>query len=164
MYGTVRQGRCQLRDTVSPTLVRLTRRALERGRRNPRRGDGRLLRARPGRRRDVGPIRRVSSVTISPVRSSPPPQHHPGHCSAIPDVVGLRGGKTPPHRLLCPLWPPVGCTLESAYGRRLKGKFQRHHSRSRSWTDTGYAMTLRQRQDSSGRPSTLLHCPPCHHT
>jgi hypothetical protein len=31
LWGTVRQGRCQLRDTVLPTLVRLTRRALEGG-------------------------------------------------------------------------------------------------------------------------------------
>jgi hypothetical protein len=31
LWGTVRRGRCQLRDTVSPTLVRLTRRALEGG-------------------------------------------------------------------------------------------------------------------------------------
>jgi hypothetical protein len=31
LFSTVRQGRCQLRDTVSPTPVRLTRRALEGG-------------------------------------------------------------------------------------------------------------------------------------
>jgi hypothetical protein len=31
LCSTVRQGRCQLRDTVSPTHVRLTRRALEGG-------------------------------------------------------------------------------------------------------------------------------------
>jgi hypothetical protein len=31
LFSTVRQGQCQLRDTVSPTPVRLTRRALEGG-------------------------------------------------------------------------------------------------------------------------------------
>jgi hypothetical protein len=34
----MRRGQCQLRDTVPPTLVRLTRRALEGGRRSPRTG------------------------------------------------------------------------------------------------------------------------------
>jgi hypothetical protein len=36
LWGTVRRGRCQLRDTVPPTLVRLTRRALEGGQSHPR--------------------------------------------------------------------------------------------------------------------------------
>jgi hypothetical protein len=36
--ATMRHGRCQSRDTVPPTLVRLTHRTLERGRWNPRRG------------------------------------------------------------------------------------------------------------------------------
>jgi hypothetical protein len=31
LFSTVRQGRCQLRDTVPPTPIRLTRRALEGG-------------------------------------------------------------------------------------------------------------------------------------
>jgi hypothetical protein len=34
----VRQGQCQLRDTVPPTLVRRTHHTLERGRWNPRKG------------------------------------------------------------------------------------------------------------------------------
>jgi hypothetical protein len=38
LCDAVRHGRCQSRDTVPPTLVRLTHRALERGRRNSRRG------------------------------------------------------------------------------------------------------------------------------
>jgi hypothetical protein len=36
LCSTVRCGRCQPRDTVPPTPVRLTRRALEGGRRHPR--------------------------------------------------------------------------------------------------------------------------------
>jgi hypothetical protein len=31
LWGTVRRGRCQSRDAAPPTLVRLTRRALEGG-------------------------------------------------------------------------------------------------------------------------------------
>jgi hypothetical protein len=37
LCNAVRHGRCQSRDTVPPTLVRLTRHTLERGRRSPRR-------------------------------------------------------------------------------------------------------------------------------
>jgi hypothetical protein len=36
-------------------------------------------------------VRRVSSVTIGPVRPSPPSRHHPGHCSAIPLRCGSAG-------------------------------------------------------------------------
>jgi hypothetical protein len=149
---------------VLPTLVRTGRRTLERGRRNPRKGDGRLFHARPGRRCDARPARRVSSVTIGPVRPSPPPQHHPKHCSAIPDAMGVRGDKTPPSRLLCALRPPVNCTLESAYGRQLNEKFLHHYPRSRSWTDTGHVTTPRQKQDSSGQPSNPRRCAPYRYT
>jgi hypothetical protein len=40
LCDAVRHGRCQSCDTVMPTLVQLTRRALKRGRQNPRRGTG----------------------------------------------------------------------------------------------------------------------------
>jgi hypothetical protein len=160
LYGNVRYGQCQFRDTVPPTLARSARRTLEGGRLNPRKEDGRLLRARSGQRRDVRPVKRISSVTIGPVRPSPPPRRHPGHFIAIPDIVGVRGDKTLPYLLLCTLRPPVGCTLESAYGRRPNGKFPHRHPRSRSWTDTGHAMTLCQKHDSPGRSSTLQHCAP----
>jgi hypothetical protein len=142
---------------VPPTLVWPTRRTLERGWRSPRKGDRRLFCARPGQRRDVGPVRRVSSITIGPVQPSPPSRHHPWHCSTIPDAVGVQGDKTPPRLLLCPLRPPVSSTLESVYRRRPNRKLLHRHPQSRSWTDTGRAMTLRQKRDSTGRPSTLQH-------
>jgi hypothetical protein len=126
---------------VLPTLVQPARRTLERGRRNPRKGDGRLSRARPGRHRDVGPVRRVSSVTIGPVRPSPLPRRHPGHYSTIPDVVRVRDNKTPPRLLLCTLRPPVSRTLESAYTQRPNGKSPHSHPRSRSSTGTGPTTT-----------------------
>jgi hypothetical protein len=98
---------------MPPTLVRLTCRALERGRRSPRRGDERLLYACPGLRCDVRLAGPVTSVAIGPVRPPPPSQHHPGHCITIPYTVGIRGDKTPPRRLLCARRPPVSRTLES---------------------------------------------------
>jgi hypothetical protein len=149
---------------VLPTLVRPARRTLEGGRRNPRKRDGCSTRACPGRRRDVGPVRRISSVSISPVRPSVLPRRNPGHCSVIPDDVRVRDDKTPPRLLLCTLRPPVNRTLESAYGRRPGKKLPRRHPRSRSWTDTGHATTLCQKQDSPGRPSILQHCAPCLYT
>jgi hypothetical protein len=66
-------------------------------------------------RRDVGPVRWVSSIAIGHVRPSPPSQCHPGHCSAIPDAVGARGDKTPPRPLVCPVRLPISYTLESAH-------------------------------------------------
>jgi hypothetical protein len=149
---------------VPPTLVWLMRNTLKGGRWSPRRGDERLLCAHPSPRRDVGPAKRVSSVAIGPVRPSPPSRRHPEHCSAIPDAVGVRGDKMPPRPLLCPVRPPVSCTLESTHGRRPNGRLPRRHPRSRSWTDTGHAITPRQRQDSPGRSSPPQHCTPYHHT
>jgi hypothetical protein len=103
LCDAVRHGRCQSRDTVPPTLVRLKRRALERGRWSPRRGDGRLLHTCPELRRDVRPAGPVTSIAVDPVRPSPPSQHHPGHCIAIPYAVGVQSDKTPPRQLLCAL-------------------------------------------------------------
>jgi hypothetical protein len=82
----VRHGQQLPRGTVPPTPVRPTRRTLERGRRSPRREDGRLLHARTGLHRDVGPAGPFTSVTIGPVQPSPPSltpsralHHHPQH-------------------------------------------------------------------------------------
>jgi hypothetical protein len=76
---------------MTPTLVRLTRNTLEGGRRNPRTGDGCLFRTRPGPRRDVGPARRVSSVTISPVQPPRALQRHPRRCGG----AGRQDAATP---------------------------------------------------------------------
>jgi hypothetical protein len=115
LYVTVRQGQCQLRDTVPPTLVRPARRALERRRWNPQKGYGHLYRAR---RRDVELVRRVSSITVSPVRPSPLPRHHPGHCSTIPGAVGVQDDKMSPRPPLCDRRPSISPTLEMTHARR----------------------------------------------
>jgi hypothetical protein len=70
---------------MPPTLVRPARRTLERGRRSPRKGYGRPSRA-PGRCRDVGPVRRISS---SPSVLCGHPRHHdaiPGTAAPSPTL------------------------------------------------------------------------------
>jgi hypothetical protein len=127
LCDAMRHGQCQSCDTVPPTLVRLTHRALERGRRNPRRGDGRLFHSRPGLRRDVRLAGPVTSVAVGPVQPSPPSQRHPGHCIAIPYAVGVWSEKTLPYRLLCALRPPISRTLEPTSRRRPNEKPLHRH-------------------------------------
>jgi hypothetical protein len=105
---------------------------LERGQRNPRKSYSRLSRARPGRRHDVGPVERVSSVTSSLVWPSLSLCHHPGHCSTIPGVVKARDDETPARPLLCILRPSVSRALESAYRQRPNGRFSRYYPQSHS--------------------------------
>jgi hypothetical protein len=97
LYGTVRQGRCQLRDTVPPLSYGRRAAASKEDNRTLEGGDGRLLRARPGPRRDVGPVRRVSSVVIGPAAipaittPSRVLQRHPRRCG----VTGRQDAATP---------------------------------------------------------------------
>jgi hypothetical protein len=83
LCDTVRHGQQPPRGTVPPTLVRPAHRTLEKGWRNPRREDARLLRARTGQRRDVRPVGAVASVAISFVRPSRPPYHHTRRCGSM---------------------------------------------------------------------------------
>jgi hypothetical protein len=92
LCDAVRHGRRQSRDIASSTPVRPTRHTLKRGRWSPRKGDGRLLHARTRLCRDVRPAGAVTSVATGPVRTSPPSQHHPGHCITISYTVGGDGG------------------------------------------------------------------------
>jgi hypothetical protein len=96
LYNTVRRGQCQLCDTVPPTFVRLTRRALEGGTAKPSNRGKCFLYDYTGLHHDVRPAGTVLSVAISPVRPSPPLQHHVGHCDDIPDVVEVHGDRTSP--------------------------------------------------------------------
>jgi hypothetical protein len=148
---------------VPPTLVRPARRTLERGQWNPRTGYSRLSHARTGRRRDVEPVRRVSSIAIGLMQPSPTPRHHPGHCSTIPGAVGVQDNKTSPRPPLCDRRPSVSSTLELTHERRPEEKVPYHHPHNRSWTDTGLVPTLCQKQDSPRRLSPLWHCTPYRH-
>jgi hypothetical protein len=81
---------------VPPTLVRPAHRTLERGRQSPRKGDGHLFHIRLGQRRDVKPARRVSSITIGPLRPSRALQRHPRRCGS----TGRQDATTP--AVVCP--------------------------------------------------------------
>jgi hypothetical protein len=87
LCDAVQHGQQQPCGTVPTTPIRPTRHTLEKGRQSPRREDGRLLHARSGLRRDVGPAGPVTSIAIGPVRPSPSSRrpsralhHHPQHC------------------------------------------------------------------------------------
>jgi hypothetical protein len=125
--GTMREGWCQLCDTVPPTPVRLHATPLEGGRRNPRKGYGRLPRTRTGWRHDIRLVEHNSSANTGPVRPSPPLYCHPRHCSTIPGAVGAQDDEMLPRALLCILQPSVSRTLEPAYGRRPNGKLPHDH-------------------------------------
>jgi hypothetical protein len=76
LWGTVRHGQCQLRGTVPPTPVRLTRRTLEGGPVTP---SNPFLVTLQGQsvtsgRRDAIP------ATVGPVRPPPCLWHHARHC------------------------------------------------------------------------------------
>jgi hypothetical protein len=164
MCDTVRHGQQPPRGTVPPIPVRPAHRTLEKGWQNPRREDTRLLHARTGRRRDVMSVGAVTSISIGPVRPSPPSRRHPGHFITIPDAVEACGDRTPPRQPLCLVRPHVNGTLESSRGRPSNGQPLRCHPRNCSWTRTRHAMTPRQKRDSPGRPSTPRNYTSCLHT
>jgi hypothetical protein len=114
---------CEEASVSSVTLcrllfVRLTRQALEGGTTEPSKGNKYIFYGYAGLRRDVRPAGTVHSVAISPVRPSPPLQHHAGHCGDIPDAVEAHGDRTSPRPPLYLVRSPVDSTLESARGRR----------------------------------------------
>jgi hypothetical protein len=83
----VRRGRCQLRDTVPPTLVRLAHRALKRG---PAAHSNPLLMTPQGQ--TVTSARRERHpCCCNPVRLSPPLLRHAVHCYNYYDVVERTG-------------------------------------------------------------------------
>jgi hypothetical protein len=87
LWGTVRRGRCQLRDTVPPTLVKLTRRALEGGSAAP---SSPLLVTLQGQTVTSG-RRSAIPVAINPVQPSPPLLHHAAHCYNCSDAIEHAG-------------------------------------------------------------------------
>jgi hypothetical protein len=165
--GTVREmcGKAGVNSVTlcRPLLYGLYVAPLERGRRNPRKRYGRQPCTRAGRRCDVRPVEHASSVTSGPVRASPLLCYHPGHCSTIPDAVGARDDKTPPHLPLCILRPSVSCTLESVYGRRPKREAPTQPPSKPLLGGYRTRHDARRKQDSSGRPSTPQHHAPCRH-
>jgi hypothetical protein len=84
LWGTVRRGRCQPRDTVPLTLVRLTRRALEGG---PVALSNPLLVTPQGQTVTSGRRERHTHR----LQPSPPLQCHVVHCYNNSDAVGHAG-------------------------------------------------------------------------
>jgi hypothetical protein len=76
LWGTVRHGQCQLRGTVPPTPVRLTRRPLEGGPATP---SNHFLANLQGQTMTLGRWDAIPA-TVGPVRPPPCLQHHAGHC------------------------------------------------------------------------------------
>jgi hypothetical protein len=87
LQEAVRYGQCQSRGTVLPTLVRLTRRALEGG---PAALSNPYLVNLQGQTVTSG-RRNAIPATAGPVRPPPCLQHHTGHCNNNSGVVGHAG-------------------------------------------------------------------------
>jgi hypothetical protein len=92
LWGTVGHGQCQLRGTVPPTPVRLTRRALER---RPAAPSNHFLVNLQGQAMTLG-RRNAIPVTVDPARSPSCLQHHAGHCHNKPRRCRAHGDGTPP--------------------------------------------------------------------
>jgi hypothetical protein len=105
LWGTVRHGRCQPRDTAPPTPVRLTRRALEGGPATP---SNNFLVNLQGQVMTLG-RRDAIPATVGPVRPPPCSQHHAGHCYNHSGAV--RHG-TPPRLPVYPVWIVVNSLLK----------------------------------------------------
>jgi hypothetical protein len=84
LYSTMRRGRCQLHGTVPPTFVRLTRRALERGRQNPRKRTNTFSMSTQDYAVTSDRRERSSPSLSSPVRPSPPLRRR---CNATPSTA-----------------------------------------------------------------------------
>jgi hypothetical protein len=117
------------------------------------------------RRRDARPAGSVTSVAISPMRPSPPsptpsptpswPLHrHPRRCRSMRQRDAATPATVPPYGLAstAPSSPHTG-------GRRTGNRYTATLEAA-----PGRAMMPRQRQDSSGRPSTPRRCTPCLYT
>jgi hypothetical protein len=80
LYNTVRRSQCQPHGTVPPTLVRLTRRAIEGEPAEPSNRGECFFYDYTGLHRDVRPVGTVFSVAVSPAQPS-------RHCSATPGTA-----------------------------------------------------------------------------
>jgi hypothetical protein len=87
LWGTVRHGQCQLRGTVPPTPVRLTRRALKR---RPTTPSNHFLVNLQGQAMTLG-RRDAIPATVDPVRRPRACSTTPGAATTTPALSGTRG-------------------------------------------------------------------------
>jgi hypothetical protein len=150
----VRRGRCQLRDTMPPTLVWLTRRALEGG---PAAPSSPLFVALQG-------------LTVTSGRR----ERHPRHCQSC---AAIPAPAAPCRTMLQPLWHCAGtrgrdaatpATVPHTDHRQRLPRARLETPRSTTTPSpskppclsTGHAMAPRPEQDSPGRASSLRDCTP----
>jgi hypothetical protein len=145
LFSTVRQGRCQLRDTVPPTPGNTSR---------PRRGASGTLkyffRADAGPRRDVGPTGSITPVAVSPVRPSQPLLLHAGHCGDIPALL-RRAGIRHRHDDHCAAYgppstapsnqPTTAAIQPTATPSPSKPRLYEHRTHHDASTEAGFART-----------------------
>jgi hypothetical protein len=154
------EGRCQLRDTVPPTPVRLTRRALEGGPAAPLNIFHELMQeqAVTSGRWDQ------SSPSLSTLCD------RPRHCGTTPDTVTTSQrcwdarGRDIATTATVPRTGPRQRRPRTGPLRRPVNQPLHRHPRSRSCTSTRRTTTPQQERDSPGRPSALQHCSPYPHT
>jgi hypothetical protein len=151
--GAVREGRCHSMTLYRPLPYLLYVVPLERGRWHPRKGYVHIPCARLGRCHDVRPAERVSSVISGPVRPSPSLCCHPGCCASPSALWEPRStGHRHTGRCAAPVFrqpsPRTGVRMatvqEAPTPLPSKPLLDEHRTRH----------DARQRQDSSGQPST----------
>jgi hypothetical protein len=154
LWGTVRRGRCQLRDTVPPTLVRLTRRALEGG---PAAPSNPFLVTPQGQTVTSG--RREPSPSLSILCGHPRPCYAtPSTATTTPTLLSTRGRNAA---------TPAAAPRTERCQQPPRSRLQTPRS-----TTTPKLLLFEHRtcHDAAtgarfvGRPSTPRHCTPCRHT
>jgi hypothetical protein len=146
-----------------PLLYGLHAAPLERGRRNPRKGYGRLPRARTGWHRDVELGERVPSANFGPASAIPAAvqpsralHHLPQHCGS-----SGRQDTATPAVVQPPAFRQPGPQADVRMTIRQEAPMPQ--PTNRSWTGTGLAATFRRKQDSPGWPATPRRCTPYRH-
>jgi hypothetical protein len=152
LWGTVRRGRCQLRDTMPPTLVRLTRRDLEGG---PAAPSNPLLVTPQGQTLMSGQRERHPCCYQSCAAILAPAAPHRTLLQQLQRCWARRDG-TPPRLPLYPVRITVNGFFEPVWRR--PSKPLRLHPRNRPCSSTGHATTPRPEQGSPGRPPAPRHC------
>jgi hypothetical protein len=152
LWGTVRRGRCQLCDTMPPTLVRLTRRVLEGG---PAAPSNPLLVTSQGQTLMSGQRERHPCCYQSCAAILAPAAPHRTLLQQLQRCWARRDG-TPPRLPLYPVRITVNCFFEPVWRR--PGQPLHLHPRNRPCSSTGHATTPRPEQGSPGRPPAPRHC------